>query len=352
MGDQQVQYLAVKNWDKYQPKLKNGKTNKDWIKLYCDLESDPDFAMLPDGVRDFLPRCWRFVGRTGISLPYAERTLHDVLRYKDHTCRVIATWRDRAIKAGFLILCNQQRLGESALEERRGDREESNPPTPHTPSDQGGKEKDMGANWKSYFKDAFKPRQIKDRPETWTKLHELIETFTLPDVIHAFRKFLAAGYVGEYPIAAFLPVAEGLIQVGESAAPSSAHAGSQGPAKPTGPALADELARLSELDIVFGSSQRVALAILEGEFGRPDMLLAFKEFMGNLKDEKDLKFAPKNFVEQARAYVYVIRNRRQEAERNKAVLAEEERRGEEKREKMREEDAALAALIKAEEEAW
>lgn len=344
-----MQYLAIKNWDKFQLKLQNGKRNLDWIRIKTHRTDDSSYASLSLIQRGLLIGLMEYSGRSGRwaenNVTFVAQATDTIPRDRPHLGQAIAT----LVSRGFLILCNQQKIEEFALEEKERRGEESNPPTPHTSSDQGRKETETDTGWKSYFKTEFGKRPIKDRPETWSKLADLKGTYGLSDIIGAFRRFLAGGYVGDYPLAAFLPVAESLLQAGEAALVSAASGPADGPAKPAEPALADELAEISKLDIVFGSSQRLALTALEREFGRPDMVLAFKAFMGNLQDEKDYKFAAKNFVEQARSYVYVIRKDREEAAKFKAQLEADERQGEKDREEMERRLAAEEAQANAEE---
>ena len=112
-------YLSIPNWEKYQPRLKNGKPNRDWIRLQNNLEDSkgPDgtsWMSLSDGCQDFLVRLWRYVGRTG-SFPLNDpHQLHMQLRYRHHTVRMLASWRDDAIRIGFLVPSNQQSACESA----------------------------------------------------------------------------------------------------------------------------------------------------------------------------------------------------------------------------------------------
>lgn len=67
---QEGKYLAVVNWKKFQPQLKNGKRERGWIRVNTRLEEDEDFLALSFFQRSVLQAIWRIRGRTGRNVPF------------------------------------------------------------------------------------------------------------------------------------------------------------------------------------------------------------------------------------------------------------------------------------------
>lgn len=102
------QYLAVKNWSKFQPLNKNGKRSREWIRVDCDLESDRVFCSLTHLQRDILTSIWRIRGRTGkcppndpVWIARATQTSRKETHCVPQALRVL-------ISLGFLVLTYQQ----------------------------------------------------------------------------------------------------------------------------------------------------------------------------------------------------------------------------------------------------
>jgi len=126
-----AKFLAVPNWDKYQPKLKNGKPGRQWIRLDCNLEDDDVFDSLTTFQKWVCVGIWRIRARTGKNVPndpvWIRRALH--LRVTNETpddvpgvrqvddrsvTRRVHRAVDRLTSFGLLVLCNQQIEVESA----------------------------------------------------------------------------------------------------------------------------------------------------------------------------------------------------------------------------------------------
>ena len=101
-------YLSIPNWNKYQPKNKNGKTSRYWIRLETNLEDDREFDSLTDFQKLVLIGIWRLRGRSGKNVPndpaYIGRAIHTQVTNRSHMGHTIAT----LISHGFLVLTDQQ----------------------------------------------------------------------------------------------------------------------------------------------------------------------------------------------------------------------------------------------------
>lgn len=114
------QYLAVRNWDKYQPRLKNGHPCREWIRLNTNLEDDRNYLRLTFFQRSLLVCIWRLRGRTGRNVPndpeYVARALQIEPKQRHNLTRTL----HELVASGFLILCNQQNGDEFALHDKTG----------------------------------------------------------------------------------------------------------------------------------------------------------------------------------------------------------------------------------------
>lgn len=106
--DEECKFLAIKNWERYQFTLKNGKINSKWICDYTDQDSEPGIDKLTCLQRYMLQVCRRLRGRFGRNL---DADLTWVLRAGN----IPSTERARAsdalrtlIERGFLILTNEE----------------------------------------------------------------------------------------------------------------------------------------------------------------------------------------------------------------------------------------------------
>jgi len=124
------QFLSIKNWSKFQPKLKNGKDRRDWIRVDTRLEDDWEFSQLTCFERELLTSIWRVRGRTGNNIPndpmYIARAICAVGTDRPHIGHALAT----LISRGFLILSNQQNDIESATQDKTGQDRTIQPPNP------------------------------------------------------------------------------------------------------------------------------------------------------------------------------------------------------------------------------
>lgn len=116
--ESQQQYLQVRNWDKYQTRLKNGKPGREWIRVECNLEDDPLYCKLDDLSKLILIGIWRLRGRTGKNPPNDPRHIYRALAITPQNAHNIPTSISRLIHANFLILTNQQNYEEFALQDK------------------------------------------------------------------------------------------------------------------------------------------------------------------------------------------------------------------------------------------
>jgi hypothetical protein len=118
MTEPSWQYLSIKNWSKYQPKLKNGNPRRDWIRLDTNRVDDSEFIHLGCFARGVLTGLMELVGRTGKWPPndvtYIARAMHTIPTDRPHLRHTI----DTLLVRGFLILCSQQNEIESALQDK------------------------------------------------------------------------------------------------------------------------------------------------------------------------------------------------------------------------------------------
>jgi hypothetical protein len=132
------QYLSIKNWQRFQPRLKSGKPCRDWIRLDTHLEDDSEFIKLSCLERYVLIGVWRLKGRTGrnpVNDPtYISRALQVDPKTRPHIPHALLT----VISRGFLIPCNQQIEEEFATrDETRQDetvRDKGQKPAPKEPA--------------------------------------------------------------------------------------------------------------------------------------------------------------------------------------------------------------------------
>lgn len=120
MPESETQYLSIKNWQKYQPKLKNGKDRRDWIRLDTNLEEDPAFLRLTFFQRSLLIGIWRLKGRTGLNPPADAKHIARALQVEGETRHNLGRAIGVLCASGFLILCNQQNEIEYALQDKTG----------------------------------------------------------------------------------------------------------------------------------------------------------------------------------------------------------------------------------------
>ena len=99
------EYLAVKNWDRYQPG-RIGKSSP-WVKDYTSKDSDPDYSKLTIPQRYVLDGICRLTGREGKRIPndplWVGRALCTLPQERHNIGRTIA----ELVRRGFLIVCNQ-----------------------------------------------------------------------------------------------------------------------------------------------------------------------------------------------------------------------------------------------------
>lgn len=67
--EQTLPYLAIKNWNKFQQRSKNG-MQLPWFRDYTGQSDDPAYASLSLYARGVLQECRRLVQRTGRNIPF------------------------------------------------------------------------------------------------------------------------------------------------------------------------------------------------------------------------------------------------------------------------------------------
>lgn len=113
MTEAETQYLSVPHWEKYQPRLKNGKPNREWIRFQCHLE-DGDIGKLNMGEYTTLTTLWRIAGRTGKWPPNDADWVRRRLPSGQHTVSMVRAWLEHIVSIGLLVICNQQNIEELA----------------------------------------------------------------------------------------------------------------------------------------------------------------------------------------------------------------------------------------------
>jgi hypothetical protein len=169
--DTEHQYLSVNNWQKYQPKLKNGKPRRDWIRIDTNLEDDPAFMRLTFFVRSVLIGIWRLKGRTGNNPPNDPVYIARALSIEGESRHNMGRALGELVVSGFLVLSNQQIEVESALQDRTGqdktiqEKEQKHVPKEPAPASFGH------LNGFSSFWTAYPKKKAKgDALKAWNKI--------------------------------------------------------------------------------------------------------------------------------------------------------------------------------------
>lgn len=145
--NEQMPYLAIRNWDNYQ----TAKRGAAWIKDYTEKEADLEYSRLTCFQRYVLDGLCRLRGRLGHNVPndpkYVATALQIVPKERTHVPQAI----HKLSANGFLVLCFQ-RGGTTRVEESRGKGEQiavrdqaadsSDAATPSSPSLTGREEHD------------------------------------------------------------------------------------------------------------------------------------------------------------------------------------------------------------------
>lgn len=132
-NDNTFNYLAIKNWDKYQPRSHK---QFPWIRDYIDREFDKDFAKLSAFQRYLLCGLCRLRGRLAHNIhndvTYIAQALHMIGTDRPHTRHAL----DTLISHGFLVLCNERNclLEEKRREEKREEESKKREPKQASPS--------------------------------------------------------------------------------------------------------------------------------------------------------------------------------------------------------------------------
>lgn len=120
-----MKYLAIKNWEKYQPneRLRKKDAKLPWVKSYTDKEDDYEYGRLSLFARALLDGIQRLRGRTA-------RNPHNDATWIARALCVVATDRphvqyalDTLIARGFLIPTNQEVGSREGDRDREGDTE-------------------------------------------------------------------------------------------------------------------------------------------------------------------------------------------------------------------------------------
>jgi hypothetical protein len=128
-GKEVVEYLSIKNWDKYQSSY-----SREWIKDYTGQDEDDKICKLTLLQRQVLAGLRRVRGRSGKNTPndvtYISQAIHAMPTDRPHIAHAIAT----LISREFLILTNQQddtpkihRVEKRRIEKKREEKPSATP---------------------------------------------------------------------------------------------------------------------------------------------------------------------------------------------------------------------------------
>jgi hypothetical protein len=62
-GEKEYKFLAVKNWEKYQMKMRHANARRPWLKDWYDKDADPSYSQLTMLQRYLLDGCQRLRAR-------------------------------------------------------------------------------------------------------------------------------------------------------------------------------------------------------------------------------------------------------------------------------------------------
>ncbi len=182
--------------------------------------------------------------------------------------------------------------------------------------------------------------RLEPWPDVWEDVDVLVETFGEPAVIAAFGEWVSLqdGSV-DRPMQSFLGVAAWLIK-------------SANPANPANPAtirnsfdrLLARLAEVSNRELTWTDAQRVSLYAALKRHGEDNVVSAFRLFYASLKDDFDLKFAAKNFVEQLSHWIAKVAYLKAQKEEYAKLEARFEEQGRREREELRRKKAEEALV--------
>jgi hypothetical protein len=113
-------YLDVKNWDIYQPTMRNGNQIRAWVRTYTDRDADPEYSKLTMVQRYVMDGVIRLRGRFGKPIPNDPVWISRALSLPSLSARHMGSTIRVLISFGLLDLCNQQ---DNFPEERRGYKE-------------------------------------------------------------------------------------------------------------------------------------------------------------------------------------------------------------------------------------
>lgn len=102
------QFLAIKNWRKYQPPLENAEAKRDWIRVDTNLEDNFEFSRLSFYQRGVLLGLWRIRGRISSNIPYDVQYIRRALAMTPQESCCLRAALELLISCGFLVLCNQR----------------------------------------------------------------------------------------------------------------------------------------------------------------------------------------------------------------------------------------------------
>ena len=152
---------------------------------------------------------------------------------------------------------------------------------------------------------------------TWEEVQALGVVHSVGAVVRDFEEWMQEYRGDDFPqgaVSKYLHVAAA--RLGADSVGSTASAKS-----PEVVSLARELAYVSDGVLSFGDKQRIRLAEVLKEFPAPEILAAFKIWLGDqdLSDPKNVSFLPGKFVQIADGLCYSARRKKQEADAAKIV---------------------------------
>jgi hypothetical protein len=155
--------------------------------------------------------------------------------------------------------------------------------------------------------------QPEDKKTFAKELKAAVKQYGHDEVLDAFDLWAETNtsFTGRKPISTFLRSLGGII----SATPA---------VKVSGPALNSletEIAYYTDNLVFFGTHQKPILAVLIKEYGAGEVFEAFRDFWTARSEDEDVKWASKNFLEQAALRIQTQRAKQKQREEKEATLA-------------------------------
>jgi hypothetical protein len=200
----ELKYLAVKNWEKYQ--VNRDGRHSSWIRDYVDKDTDPLYSRLSGAARYILDGCCRLRGRFGQNIMNDKRWIGVALTICERERKGLGMIIKRLVKDGFLIPTNEQlNILAAPIEEERREEKKKEPPTPL----KGGKQEALFLlpNWvpQEAWEGFVEMRKKSRRPFTDRALKLAIKDLEKLrakgyDPMEVLNQSVMKGWPGLYPV--------------------------------------------------------------------------------------------------------------------------------------------------------